>query len=418
MDTIRIGDACEILNGYAFKSDQYVADGIRIIRIANVQNGYIEDNTPAFYPIDSTGLDRYMLEEGDLLMSLTGNVGRVAILEAQFLPAALNQRVACLRLKTNKISKGYLFHILNSDFFEKRCIESSKGVAQKNMSTEWLKNYDIPLYTKEEQIKIEEILDRIREIITSRKTELQKLDNLIKARFVELFGDCRLNPKGWKTIALGDIADVGSSKRVFVEELKETGIPFFRGTEVGALAEGKTITPELFITEEHYDELIKATGKPAPGDLLMPSICPDGRIWVVDTDKPFYFKDGRVLWVHGIDKNFDPVFLLYTLKDRIMADYGSIASGTTFAELKIFALKQCQVFDVPIEKQRNFVAFITQVDKSKVIKEINQIIIINSGVREICQISSFYRRKKNMTFLLPLQSRQRGCMLQHLLCAQ
>ena len=135
---------------------------------------------------------------------------------------------------------------------------------------------------------------------------------------------------------------------------------------MGALAEGKAVIPELFITEEHYDELIKATGKPEPGDLLMPSICPDGRIWVVDADKPFYFKDGRVLWVHKIDKRFDPVFLLYTLKDRIMTDYGSIASGTTFAELKIFALKQCQVFDVSIADQRSFAAFIAQVDKSKV----------------------------------------------------
>ena len=136
MERIRIGDACEILNGYAFKSDKYVADGIRVIRIANVQKGYIEDSTPAFYPLDSAGLEKYMLEEGDLLMSLTGNVGRVAMLEKQFLPAALNQRVACLRLKTDRISKGYLFHILNSDYFEQQCIQSSKGVAQKNMSTE------------------------------------------------------------------------------------------------------------------------------------------------------------------------------------------------------------------------------------------------------------------------------------------
>ncbi len=107
MEKIRIGDACEILNGYAFKSDKYVDDGIRIIRIANVQKGYVEDNTPAFYPMDSTGLEKYLLKEGDLLMSLTGNVGRVAVLEKQFLPAALNQRVACLRLKTDKISNSY-----------------------------------------------------------------------------------------------------------------------------------------------------------------------------------------------------------------------------------------------------------------------------------------------------------------------
>ena len=107
MEKIKLGDACEILNGFAFKSKNYVNSGIRVIRIANVQKGFIEDNTPAFYPLDSNGLDKYMLGEGDLLISLTGNVGRVAILEKKFLPAALNQRVACLRLKTDKLSKKY-----------------------------------------------------------------------------------------------------------------------------------------------------------------------------------------------------------------------------------------------------------------------------------------------------------------------
>jgi len=99
----------------------------------------------------------------------------------------------------------------------------------------------------------------------------------------------------------------------------------------------------------------------------MPSICPDGRIWVVDTDEPFYFKDGRVLWVHEIDASYNPVFLLYTLKDRIMTDYSSIASGTTFAELKIFALKKCRVFDAPIALQNQFATFVEQTDKSKLV---------------------------------------------------
>ena len=148
---------------------------------------------------------------------------------------------------------------------------------------------------------------------------------------------------------------------------RNSGIPFFRGTEIGALAEGQAIKPELFISKEHYNNLVKASGKPSIGDLLMPSICPDGRIWVVNTEEPFYFKDGRVLWVHAINKRFDPVFLLYTLKDRIMTDYESIASGTTFSELKIFSLKQCKVFDVPIEEQHHFAEFIAQVDKSKTV---------------------------------------------------
>ena len=226
--------------------------------------------------------------------------------------------------------------------------------------------YPVPVLEKPEQDAIAIIFNTVDPIIKKRRKQLQKLDELVKARFVEMFGDCVLNTKGWKAKRLGDIAEVGSSKRVFVEDLKESGIPFYRGTEIGALADGKTVTPELFISKEHYAELCIATGAPNIGDLLMPSICPDGRIWVVNTEKPFYFKDGRVLWVHAIDDSYNPVFLLYTLKDRIMSDYSSIASGTTFAELKIFALKECHVFDVPLELQNQFAAFVNQTDKSKV----------------------------------------------------
>ena len=226
--------------------------------------------------------------------------------------------------------------------------------------------YPVPVLEKPEQDAIAIIFNTVDTIIKKRRKQLQKLDELVKARFVEMFGDCVLNTKGWKAKRLGDIAEVGASKRVFVEDLKESGIPFYRGTEIGALADGKTVTPELFISKEHYAELCIATGAPNIGDLLMPSICPDGRIWVVNTEKPFYFKDGRVLWVHAIDDSYNPVFLLYTLKDRIMSDYSSIASGTTFAELKIFALKECHVFDVPLELQNQFAAFVNQTDKSKV----------------------------------------------------
>lgn len=223
----------------------------------------------------------------------------------------------------------------------------------------------LPKNSEAEQKQISTTLSRVTELISLRKQQLSKLDELIKARFVEMFGDCKTNPKNWKTKALEKIANVGSSKRVFVEELQDSGIPFYRGTEIGALAEKKAVIPALFITEEHYKQLCETTGKPQKGDLLMPSICPDGRIWIVDTDEPFYFKDGRVLWVHLTSANYNSVFLLYTLKDRIMTDYASIASGTTFAELKIFALKKCKIFDVPLELQNQFANFVERVDQQK-----------------------------------------------------
>ena len=239
------------------------------------------------------------------------------------------------------------------------------GATRQKLTQAAMRQMVIPYRDMTEQLQIIEKISQIVRSIEKRKEELQLLDQLVKSRFIELFGDCLSNPKGWKTKCLEDIADVGSSKRVFVEELQEDGIPFFRGTEVGALAEGKSVFPELFITEEHYAALCSATGAPQIGDLLMPSICPDGRIWVVNTDKPFYFKDGRVLWIHAIDASFNSTFLLYSLKDRIMTDYSSIASGTTFAELKIFSLKKCKVFAAPLTLQNEFATFVEQTDKSK-----------------------------------------------------
>ena len=193
---------------------------------------------------------------------------------------------------------------------------------------------------------------------------------MFKSQFVELFGDVKYNSKQWASIKLDHIAEVGSSKRVFAEELQPVGIPFYRGTEIGALAEGKNITPELHITEGHYIQLCRASGTPQRGDLLMPSICDDGRIWLVDTDEPFYFKDGRVLWVHLTNKGFNNIFLQYVMKSKITTDYEHIASGTTFKELKIFSLKSLDIIQPPLSLQNKFAAFVEQVDKSKLVSQI------------------------------------------------
>ena len=239
MNKIKLGEICDILNGYAFKSEQYVDSGIRIIRIANVQKGFIEDNTPVFYPINSSGLEKYMLEEHDLLISLTGNVGRVALLQREMLPAAINQRVACLRLNTDKIISSFLFHILNSDYFEEQCIQASNGVAQKNMSTEWLKNYEIPLYSLEEQLKITSVLDGVRRVIKAKHEEVDKLDDLIKARFVEMFGDVNTNEKNWAWKPLGELCTIvrGGSPRP-IEQFLGGDIPWIK---IGDATDGDSI---------------------------------------------------------------------------------------------------------------------------------------------------------------------------------
>ena len=155
-------DIVEIQNGYAFKSSLYSNNGVRVIRITNVQDGYIMDDSPKYYPLSHMdGLEDYMLKGNDLLMSLTGNVGRVAMMPAGLLPAALNQRVCCITPKSSEVCKEFLFYLLRTDSFITSCIESGKGVAQLNVSTEWLKSYRIALPPKDEQRRIVKAIQNI-----------------------------------------------------------------------------------------------------------------------------------------------------------------------------------------------------------------------------------------------------------------
>ena len=366
MRRYRLGDICEIVSGSTPKTcvKEYWDGDVKWITPAELtdETYILTDSVRKITKlgVKETGLTP--LPEGTVILSSRAPIGKVAIAGCDMYCNQGFKNLIC----SERIDNRYLYWFLkgNTKFLN----SLGRGATFKEISKTIVENIEINVPNKEVQRQVVSNLEKVSKIIQLRKQELVEFDNLIKARFVEMFGDCVVNPKGWKTKCLEDIAEVGSSKRVFVEELQESGIPFYRGTEVGALAEGKQIIPELFITEEHYTELCKATGAPQIGDLLMPSICPDGRVWVVNTKEPFYFKDGRVLWVHAIDSSYNPVFLLYTLKDRIMTDYSSIASGTTFAELKIFALKKCRIFDVPIALQNKFATFVAQIDKSKLMK--------------------------------------------------
>lgn len=174
----RITVITDILNGFAFKSQHYSSAGIRIIRITNVQDGFIQDKKPVYYPLESQKeITPFMLKDGDFLMSLTGNVGRVAIIDASFLPAALNQRVACLRIKSeDSVRKEYIFYFCLQKQFVSNCIKSAKGSAQLNMSTEWLKEYPIPLPPLAEQ---QRIVDRIESLFAKLDEAKEKAQDVV-----------------------------------------------------------------------------------------------------------------------------------------------------------------------------------------------------------------------------------------------
>lgn len=206
---VKISDVCDINNGFAFKSENYVQNnGARVIRITNVQKGIIVDNDPKYYPFEKLeGLEKYMINEGDIMMSLTGNVGRVGSFPSNMLPAYINQRICRIKPVSEKLDKKFLFHILNSDDFENMAINASAGAAQLNLSTNWVSNFEIPLPSLEIQKAIAEKLDKADALRKKDQELLAQYDELAQAIFIDMFGDPVLNEKGWEICSVESVCD-------------------------------------------------------------------------------------------------------------------------------------------------------------------------------------------------------------------
>ena len=362
--TVRLGDVCEILNGYAFKSDKYVDSGIRVIRITNVQKGFIEDNSPAFYPItEKETLKDYELYENDLLISLTGNVGRVALLSKEMLPAALNQRVGCIRIRDKNLLISYLFTFLNSDKFESDCIYSARGIAQKNMSTEWLKNYLIPLPPIEVQIKIANNLNTCAKIIKKHNKQLNNFDLLIKSRFIEMFGDNPIENGKWKVEKLGNLGLCKNGMNFSYEdngfEINCLGVGDFKDNAVISNCEKLPVISlnekpsEEYLLKDNDIVFVRSNGNK---ELVGRSVLVHPRVLTTFSGFCIRFR----LSTDSINHLFLLQFLKMPNTRKNMA-----GRGANIQNLNQQILSNLDIPVPQIELQNNFSSFIQQIDKSK-----------------------------------------------------
>ena len=361
---VRLGDVCEILNGYAFKSDKYVDSGIRVIRITNVQKGFIEDNSPAFYPItEKENLKDYELYENDLLISLTGNVGRVALLSKEMLPAALNQRVGCIRIRDKNLLISYLFTFLNSDKFESDCIYSARGIAQKNMSTEWLKNYLIPLPPIEVQIKIANNLNTCAKIIKKHNKQLNNFDLLIKSRFIEMFGDNPIENGKWKVEKLGNLGLCKNGMNFSYEdngfEINCLGVGDFKDNAVISNCEKLPVISlnekpsEEYLLKDNDIVFVRSNGNK---ELVGRSVLVHPRVLTTFSGFCIRFR----LSTDSINHLFLLQFLKMPNTRKNMA-----GRGANIQNLNQQILSNLDIPVPPISLQNDFAAFVQQIDKSK-----------------------------------------------------
>ena len=361
MITKKLSEIAKLVNGYAFKSEKYVDSGVRVIRIANVQDGYISDEQPCFYPIDCLSfLGETILQENDLLMSLTGNVGRVAIISKDILPAGLNQRVECIR-PNKDISKEYLYHFFKSAKFRLEAVKNSTGCAQLNMSTKWLGNYEIPIYDAITTNEINKTLNNIEKAIDSMRYQLSLLDELIKSRFIEMFGDPDLSEQltSWKLVS--DFAEVLTGTTPSTQDEKNWDGDILWVTP----AEIKKDAFWLFDTERKITEKgrkSKSLQLMPIGTVLLSTRAPIGKVAIV----------GKEMTCNQGFKNFNcdgtvnPIYLYFLLKYN-ESYLNSIGSGTTFREVSKSKIEKLKMPIPSKDKQDGFAAFVEQIDKLKFI---------------------------------------------------
>ena len=235
---------------------------------------------------------------------------------------------------------------------------------RRSIPTGTLLTLKIPVPSLDNQRKIVALIAKMETLITKHNLQLASLDELVKSRFIELFGDI-IGNRTLPLIRLSELADIGSSKRIYANEYVESGIPFYRSKEIRELGTGLKPSVELFIKRERYDEIREKYGVPKVGDILIAAIgATIGYSWIVDTDSPFYYKDGNLI-VLSIKDNVNPIFLNHAMGILIEDFKKKGVAGSAQLALTIEKLEKMMVVNPELELQNQFAAFVAQVDKSK-----------------------------------------------------
>ena len=258
----------------------------------------------------------------------------------------------------------YCLECRNQDMFSrfvKRGSRQGKTIDLKRWMT-----YEIPVYDKNRQQEIVDRLNRISELIEKRQEQLVQLSELVKSRFIELFGDSEFNTMQWPTEKLSELCVVSSSKRIYQNEQSTEGVPFLRISDLNERIDNVKNAPELFIPINKYNELKENGLVPTEGDILVTSRGTLGRCYIVRPEDEFYFQDGMISWLSDLSHQITSLYLsqLFAMSG-IQKQIASLQAGSTVAYLSISMLKKLDIMLPPLNLQNQFAVFVEQTDKSK-----------------------------------------------------
>ena len=377
MKKIRLGDIATLITkgttpttiGFSF-----VDTGVNFVKIESIsENGeFLSDKFAHITDECDNKLKRSQLEENDILFSIAGAIGRTAIVPRSILPANTNQALAIIRIPQNAINLRFVLYALQSQAVEEQSEKQKQGVAQLNLSLKNIADILIPLVSSEKQDEIVRNLAAVDTAIAIRKEQIRLIDQVVKSRFIELFGDPVSNSMGLPTEPMTTICAIIDGDRgknyPKQDEFSDTGYCLFLNAK-NVTATGFSFENRMFITKEKDDAL--HNGKLERGDVVLTTRGTLGNLAFYDDSVPFEnvrINSGMVI-LRMKKSVMTEVFFMEQFKLQLHSIKGKIASGSAQPQLPISTMNKIRILLAPMALQEQFAAFVEQTDKSKLCGE-------------------------------------------------
>lgn len=335
----RIGSVAKVTSGHPFRSDQWTPDGVPAVKIANVKDGYIDlDTAPAFVSMeDSQTVGRFLLQQGDIVISMTGDVGRVAriIIDS---PLVLNQRVGLFTVDSTKADPLFFFYTLRTTPVRQEIVRTAFGSAQANTSPSLIEQVQIPLPPLDTQRAIAEVLGALDDKIAANHHLSQVIDDLASSLFQKRFKHAPSAP-------LTSIAKVNTTS------ISPQSEGEFRYLDISLVGNGTSESPTLTTWAEAPSRARR--GVPA-GSTIWSTVRPNRRshCLILDEDPILVASTGFAVLTPS---ECGPAFLYETTKQKSFQDYlESVAEGSAYPAVRSSEFAKAPVTSATREERNAF----------------------------------------------------------------
>lgn len=389
-EQVKLGDIFEIARGGSPRPiDQYITDdpnGLNWISIKDASNSskYIYKTEKKIKP---EGLHKTRLvHPDDFLLTNSMSFGRPYIMKTT---GCIHDGWLVLSADKTKVDTDYFYHLLGSDFMYRKFAGLAAGAVVKNLNTELVKSVSVPLPPLAEQRRIASILDQADELRQKRQQAIEKLDQLLQATFIDMFGDPVSNPKGWDKLKIEDIAsDAKYSIKAgpFGSALKKEDY-VLHGYKI--YGQEQVIRDDFeygdyYITEEKYKSLENCSI--SSRDVLISLVGTFGKISVVPDQFEAGIINPRLMKITFDDSKINPYFFKYLFSlDQMLDVVKSYSHGGTMGIVNVGIIKNIMIIVPPLRLQE---AFIEILDTVLVIKNQHRQ-AINSNLFEALQNQAF-----------------------------